>query len=92
MDQAIADAGLDANDISNERTGLIVGSGPVDARWSKPPIRPVQGSEARRAVRRAESHVLDGVGDTLHLVQDQGHELFDLVGLRDVEPLHRQRR
>ncbi|MFO1117514.1 MAG: beta-ketoacyl-ACP synthase I [Beijerinckiaceae bacterium] len=27
MDQAIVDAGLDANDISNERTGLIVGSG-----------------------------------------------------------------
>jgi 3-oxoacyl-[acyl-carrier-protein] synthase I len=27
MDQAIADAGLEAKDISNERTGLIVGSG-----------------------------------------------------------------
>ena len=27
MEQAIADAGLDANDISHERTGLIVGSG-----------------------------------------------------------------
>ncbi len=27
MDQAILDAGLEANEISNERTGLIMGSG-----------------------------------------------------------------
>jgi 3-oxoacyl-[acyl-carrier-protein] synthase-1 len=32
MDQAIADAGLDATDISNERTGIIMGSGGPSAR------------------------------------------------------------
>ena len=50
-----------------------------------------QGAEARRTVRGAEGDVLDRVGDARHLVQDQGRELFDLVGLRDLEPLHRQR-
>jgi hypothetical protein len=30
-------------------------------------------------------------GDARHLVQDQGRQLFDLLGLRDLEPLHRQR-
>ncbi|MDB5509545.1 MAG: Beta-ketoacyl synthase [Hyphomicrobiales bacterium] len=32
MDQAIADSGLDASDISNERTGIIMGSGGPSAR------------------------------------------------------------
>jgi 3-oxoacyl-[acyl-carrier-protein] synthase-1 len=32
MDQAIADAGLEANDISNDRTGIIMGSGGPSAR------------------------------------------------------------
>jgi 3-oxoacyl-[acyl-carrier-protein] synthase-1 len=32
MDQAIRDAGLEANDISNERTGIIMGSGGPSAR------------------------------------------------------------
>ena len=49
-----------------------------------------QGAEARRPVRRAEGDVVDRVGDARHLVQDQGRQLFDLLGLRDVEPLHRQ--
>ena len=51
-----------------------------------------QGAQARRPVRGAEGDVVDRVGDARHLVQDQGRELFDLVGLRDLEPLHRQRR
>ena len=51
-----------------------------------------KGPEARRAVRGAEGDVVDRVGDARHLVQDQGRQLFDLVGLRDLQPLHRQRR
>ena len=49
-----------------------------------------QGAQARRAVRRAESDVVHRFRDARHLVQDQGRELFDLVGLRDLQPLHRQ--
>ena len=49
-----------------------------------------QGAEARRPVRGAEGDVVDRVRDARHLVQDQGRQLFDLVGLRDLEPLHRQ--
>ena len=52
--------------------------------------RPHQGTETGRTVRGAEGDVVDGVGDAGDLVQDQGRELFDLVGLRDLEPLHRQ--
>ena len=52
--------------------------------------RPQQGPEARRAVRGAQGDVVDRLGDARHLVQDQGRELFDLVGLRDLQPLHRQ--
>ena len=37
-----------------------------------------------------KAHVVDRLRNAGHLVQDQGRELFDLVGLRDVEPLHRQ--
>ena len=49
-----------------------------------------KGPEARRAVRGAEGDVVDRLGDARHLVQDQGRQLFDLVGLRDLQPLHRQ--
>ena len=49
-----------------------------------------KGPKAHRTVRGAEGDVVDRVGNARHLVQDQGRELFDLVGLRDVEPLHRQ--
>ena len=51
-----------------------------------------EGPQARRPVRGAEGDVVDRLGDARHLVQDQGRELFDLVGLRDLQPLHRQRR
>ena len=53
---------------------------------------PDQRPEARRPVRGAEGDVVHRFGDARHLVQDQGRQLFDLVGLRDLEPLHRQRR
>ncbi len=47
--------------------------------------------EARRAVRGAEGDVVDRFGDARDLVQDQGRQLFDLVGLLDLGALHRQR-
>ena len=47
-------------------------------------------TQARRPVRGPQGDVVDGVGDARHVVQDQGRQLFDLVGLRDVQPLHRQ--
>ena len=92
MEQAIQDSGLGPADISNERTGIIMGSGGPSARTIVEVGRhhPQQGAEARRPVRCAEGDVVDRVGDACDLVQDQGRELFDLVGLRDLEPLHRQ--
>ena len=94
MEQAIRDSGLEENDISNERTGIIMGSGGPSTRAivEAADITRSKGAQARRPVRGAEGDVVDRVGDARHLVQDQGRELFDLVGLRDLEPLHRQRR
>ena len=94
MEQAIRDAGLEENDVSNERTGIIMGSGGPSTRTIVEAAQTTKekGPEARRPVRGAEGDVVHRVGDARHLVQDQGRELFDLVGLRDLQPLHRQRR
>ena len=92
MEQAIQDSGLEPSDVSNVRTGIIMGSGGPSARTivEAADITRSKGPEARRTVRGAEGDVVDGVRDAGDLVQDQGRELFDLVGLRDLEPLHRQ--
>jgi len=50
---------------------------------------PQQGTQARWAFRRTQGDVIVGVGHARHLVQDQGRELLDLVGVRDLQPLHR---
>ena len=93
MEQAIQDSGLEPDEVSNVRTGIIMGSGGPSARTHRRGRRyhPQQGTEAGRPVRGAEGDVVDRLGHACHLVQDQGRELFDLVGLRDLEPLHRQR-
>ena len=95
MEQAIRDAGVEEKDISNPRTGIIMGSGgpstSVHRRGGRHHARK-RLAQAHRSVRRAKGDVVDRLGDAGHLVQDQGRELFDLVGLRDLQPLHRQRR
>ena len=92
MEQAIQDSGLEPSEVSNVRTGIIMGSGGPSARTivEAADITRSQGPQARRPVRGAEGDVVDRVRDACHLVQDQGRQLFDLVGLRDLEPLHRQ--
>lgn len=92
MEQAIQDSGLSPDEVSNIRTGIIMGSGGLGAHHRQ--IRrhhPHQGPEARRSVCGAEGDVVDGLRDACDLVQDQGRELLDLLGLRDLEPLRRQR-
>ena len=93
MEQAIQDPGLSPEEVSDVRTGIIMGSGGPSARTivEAADITRTQGPEAGRTVRGAEGDVVDGVRHARDLVQDQGRELFDLVGLRDLEPLHRQR-
>ncbi len=93
MEQAIQDSGLSPEEVSNVRTGIIMGSGGPSARTivEAADITRSQGPQAGRAVRGAEGDVVDGIGHARDLVQDQGRELLDLVGLRDLEPLHRQR-
>jgi 3-oxoacyl-[acyl-carrier-protein] synthase-1 len=73
-------------DITNERTGIIMGSGGPSTRTivEAADITREQGPQAHRAVRRAQGDVVDRIGDARHLVQDQGRQLFDLVGLRDL--------
>ena len=93
MEQAIRDAGLEGGrDLERAHRhhhglGRAVDAHPGRGRR----YRPQQRAEARRAVCGAESDVVDAIGDARDLVQDQGRKLFDLVRLRDLEPLHRQR-
>ena len=93
MDQAIRDCGLEPSEISNERTGIIMGSGGPSTRTIVEAADIARTKGPKRvgpfAVPKAMS--LDRLGDARDLVQDQGRQLFDLLGLRDVEPLHRQR-
>ena len=94
MDQAIADAGLDTDLISNERTGIIMGSGGSSTRTiveAAEKTIEIRLEQEGRSVCRAEGHVFDRFGDACHLVQDQGRQLFHLLGLRDLKPLRRQR-
>ena len=92
MEQAIRDAGLEPSEISHERTGIIMGSGGPSTRTIVEAADIARTKGPKRvgpfAVPKAMSSTASAtLGD---LVQDQGRELFDLVGLRDLEPLHRQ--
>src|SRR6476469_9853303 len=91
MEQAIRDSGVEEKEISNVRSGIVMGSGGPSCRAIIDAADTArQGTEARRTFCRAEGDVVAGFGDARHLVQDQGRELFDLLGLRDIKPLHRQ--
>ena len=92
MEQAIRDSGLEESDISNERTGIIMGSGgpstraiveAADVTRSKGPKRvgPVRGAQAMSSTASATLATWFKI---------KRRELLDLIGLRDLEPLHRQ--
>ncbi len=92
MEQAIADSGLRAS--TRSRTSAPAsswGPGGPSTRTivEAADITRSKGPEEGRTVRGAQGHVLDGVGDALDLVQDQGRELLDLLGLRDLQSLRR---
>ena len=95
MEQAIRDSGVEEKDISNPRTGIVMGSGgPSTSVLVEAADITRKNNSPKRigpfAVPKAMSST--AVGDAGHLVQDQGRQLFDLVGLRDLQSLHRQRR
>ena len=94
MEQAIADAGLERG------RGLQRAHRPdrrlrraLDPRHRRGRRHhPREGPQAHRPVRGAQGDELGPVGDAVDLVQDQGDQLFDLLGLRDLDPLHRRGR
>ena len=87
-----ATPGLKRHEVSNERTGIIMGSGGPSTRAIVEAADTARSKGPKRvgpfAVPKAMSSTASAT--LAHLVQDQGAELFDLVGLRDLEPLHRQ--
>ena len=79
MNQAIADAGLEEKDISNPRTGLIVGSGGAVDQSDRRRRRhhpPEQFAQAGRALRGAQGDVVHLQRQSFHLVQDQGRAII----------------
>ena len=81
MGQAIADSGLEEADIVNPRTGLVAGSGGPSTSAML---------QAHQTVCGAQDDVLDDLGQSEHRLPDQGHQLFDHLGLFDQPALHRQ--
>ncbi len=72
MKQAIADSGLEAGDITNERTGIIMGSGGPSTRAivEAAEITRKKTARADRPLRGAEGDVVYGFGDARDLVPD----------------------
>ncbi len=85
--------GLEPDEVSNERTGIIMGSGGPSTRAivEAADITRAKGPKRVGPYAVPKVHVLDRLGDAVDLVQDQGRQLFDLLGLRDLQPLHRRR-
>ena len=86
MQQAIADAGLEEREVSNERTGLITGSGGPSTRNMFEAHRTVieKGSPKRMGpfmVTRCMSST--SLGLPRDAVPDQGDQLLDHLGLLD---------
>ena len=75
MGQAIADSGLEEADIVNPRTGLVAGVGRAvdlgDAAGASGGAA-IRLDQANRAVRGAQDHVLDGLGQPEHRLWNQG--------------------
>ena len=93
MEQAIADAGLGEGDITNERTGIIMGSGGPSTRTivEAADITRKNSSPKRIgpfAVPKAMSSTASATLATWF--KNSWRELFDLVCLLDFGPLHRQ--
>ena len=92
MDQAIVDSGLAPDEVSNERTGIIMGSGGPSTRTivEAADIARAKGPKRVGPFAVPKVHVLDRVRYAFDLVQDQGRELLDFVRLRHIQPLHRR--
>ena len=92
MEQAIQDSGLSPTEVSDVRTGIIMGSGGPSARTIVEAADITRTKGPKRvgpfAVPKAMSSTASATLATWFKIK--GVELFDLVGLRDLEPLHRQ--
>ncbi len=93
MDQAISDSGLTPAEISDERVGIIMGSGGPSTRVvvESADIARTKGPKkiGPFAVPKAMSSTASATLATWFKIK--GVNYFDLVGLRDVQSLHRQR-
>ena len=93
MEQAIADAGLERGDISNERTGIVMGSGgpSTGAIVAGAPTSPRRRSPKRIGPFMVpQAHVVDRLGRPRDRFKIKGAQLLDLLGLLDLGALHRQ--
>ncbi len=93
MEQAIADAGLTEAEVSHERTGLIVGAGGPSTRAIVEAADTARAKGVKRigpfAVPKA---MCSGPSATLATwFKIRGLNYLDLLGLRDLHPLHRRR-
>ena len=92
MEQAIRDAGLEENDVSNERTGIIMGSGGPSTRTIVEAADITRSKGPKRvgpfAVPKAMSSTASATLATWFKIKGVNYSIS--LGLRDLEPLHRQ--
>ena len=92
MQQAIAEAGLEEKDIQNPRTGIVMGSGGPSTRTLVEAADITREKGPKRigpfAVPKSMSSTASATLATP--VRHQGRQLFDHLGLRHVQALHRQ--
>ena len=92
MDQAIVDSGLAPDEVSHERTGIVMGSGGPSTRAIVEAADMARAKGPKRvgpfAVPKSMSSTASATLSTWFKIQ--GVQLFDFVGLRDIQSLHRR--
>ena len=94
MQEAIEDAGLEESDVSNERTGIIMGSGGTSTKdmCAAYAIAKREGSASRVGPFMVPRIMSNTNSATLAVpFKIKRRQLFHHLGLRDQRPLHRQR-
>ena len=92
MVQAIADSGLTENEVSNERTGLVVGSGGPSTSNLLLAWNTAQEKGAKRVGPYMVPRTMSSTNSATprHALPHQGRQLHDQLGLLHQRPLHRQ--
>jgi 3-oxoacyl-(acyl-carrier-protein) synthase len=92
MQQAIEDSGLEENDVINEKTGIIMGSGGPSTKTLVESDRYNQrkGSKKSRSFCCSKSNVINKLSNFSYTFWYKRYQLFYFLRLRNLFPLYKQ--